>query len=148
MARLTVNEAGMTGYTDEIILTPGDFTTAAGNSTTVVSIPVKEGDVIDGAALKVVDTFSTASRTFKIGTDSNTGVNDDDGLIVAVRVDQSNIAANTGARLSIAGDDSAASDTARVVCTGDGNIDITASGDMSGDTSGKVRVLLSIKRIG
>ena len=28
MARLTVNEAGTSGYTDEIILIPSDFTTA------------------------------------------------------------------------------------------------------------------------
>ena len=29
MARLTVNEAGTSGYTDELVLTPADFTTAS-----------------------------------------------------------------------------------------------------------------------
>ena len=53
MSRLTVNEAGTSGYTDEIILTPGDFTTAAGNTTTLVNVGVKAGDVIDVAALVV-----------------------------------------------------------------------------------------------
>ena len=47
MSRLTVNEAGTSGYTDEIKLSPSDFTTAAGNTTTQVLIPVKQGDVIE-----------------------------------------------------------------------------------------------------
>ena len=51
MSRLTVNEAGTSGYTDQIILTPSDFTTTAGNTTTLVNVPVKEGDVIDGCLL-------------------------------------------------------------------------------------------------
>lgn len=147
MARLTINEAGTSGYTDEIILTPSDFTTAAGNTTTVVNVPIKKGDVIDGAAINVTEVYSTGSATVKVGTDSGSGVNDDDGLITATRVDQLNTNANSGSRLSIAGDDSAATDTSRVVATGDGNVVITASTALNGDTTGKLRILLSIKRI-
>jgi len=66
MSRLTVNEAGTSGYTDEIKLTPGDFTTAAGNTTTQVLIPVKEGDVIEGAALNITEAFSVSSNV-KVG---------------------------------------------------------------------------------
>ena len=54
MSRLTINESA-DGYTDKIILSPGDFTTAAGNTTTQVDIPVKKGDVIYGAALNITE---------------------------------------------------------------------------------------------
>ena len=40
-----------------------------------------------------------------------------------------------------------ATDTARLVATGDGNVVITASTALNDDTSGRVRILLSIKRI-
>ena len=84
MARLTVNEAGTSGYTDELILTPADFTTAAGNTTTVVNFPVKAGDLIDACALVVTEAFSTSSN-ITIGPDStsNGGSADADGFIEA-----------------------------------------------------------------
>jgi len=69
MSRLTVNEAGTSGYTDEIKLSPSDFTTAAGNTTTQVLIPVKEGDVIEGAALNITEAFSVSSNV-KVGYDA------------------------------------------------------------------------------
>jgi hypothetical protein len=68
MSRLSVNEAGTSGYTDEIILTPGDFTAAAGNTTTVVNFPVKAGDLIDACALDVTEAFSVSSN-ITIGPD-------------------------------------------------------------------------------
>ena len=148
MARNTINESAGSGYTDEIVLSPEDFTTAAGNTTTVVNVGIKKGDVIDGAAINVTEVFSTGSATIKVGTDSNSGVNDDDGLITATRVDQLNTVANSGSRLVVTGaDGGAATDTARLVATGDGNVVITASAALNDDTTGRVRILLSIKRI-
>ena len=148
MSRLTINEAAGSGYTDEIVLSPNDLTTDAGNTTTVVSLPIAKGDVIDGAAINVTEVYSTGSATIKVGTDSGSGVNDDDGLITATRVDQLNTVANSGTRLSVTGvDGGSAANSARVVATGPGNVLITASTALNGDTSGKVRILLSIKRI-
>jgi hypothetical protein len=105
MSRLTVNEAGTSGYTDEIILTPGDFTTAAGNTTTQVDIPVG---------------FIANHNANTTGTKVNTGSALDDGG------DASNV---------------------RIVAAADGNITIASASALDGSTSGKMKVLLSIKRV-
>ena len=141
MARLTINEAGTSGYTDEIILTPSDFTTAAGNTTTLVTVPVKQGDVIYGAAVEVVEAFST-DTDLTVGTDADVDgtAADADSLITAIAVETvGGKAANTGADITAGAGPLTADD--------DGNINIVAGSALNDDTSGKIRVLLGIRRI-
>ncbi len=140
MSRLTVNEAGTSGYTDEIILTPGDFTTAAGNTTTQVNVGVKEGDVIYGAAVEVTEVFSV-DTDLTVGTDAAVDgtAADPDSLITAQAVETLGVSANTGADI-VAG-------AGPLVVDGDGNIEIIAGAALDGATSGKLRVLLGIRRI-
>ena len=97
MTRLTINEAGTSGYTDELILTPSDFTTAAGNTTTVVNFPVKAGDLIDACALVVTEAFSTSSN-ITIGPDATAvgGSADPDGFIEADNANATGTSVNTG----------------------------------------------------
>ena len=144
MSRLTVNEAGTSGYTDEIILTPGDFTTAAGNTTTVVNFPVKAGDLIDACALDVTEAFSVSSN-ITIGPDGTAdGAGADaDGFIEADNCNATGISVNTGDLLDDGGD---AQNTV-FKTDADGNITITASSALDVSTSGKMRVLFSVKRI-
>ena len=140
MSRLTVNEAGTSGYTDEIILTPGDFTTAKGNTTTQVDFGVKEGDVIYGAAVEVTEAFSV-DTDIKVGTDAAVdGTTADDEALITLRVVETvGVSTNTGADL-VAG-------AGPLVVAGDGNIEIVAAAALDGATSGKLRVLLGIRRI-
>ena len=144
MARLTVNESGTSGYTDEVIVKPGDFTTAAGNTTTTISIPVADGDVCDGVALKVTTAFAgIGAATLDVGSDSNSGVNDIDGLIDAFAINATGAVANSGDYLD-------GTTAQRAVFTGTGNIVITGtpgSGAMADATAGELKVLLSIKRV-
>ena len=146
MSRLTVNEAGTTGYTDEIILTPGDFTTAKGNTTTQVNVPVKAGDVIDGAALVISEAFSTSSN-LSVGYDGNvnpaSGSAVDEGFILNSNVNTVQTKVNTGSAL----DDNGDAQNIRIVANADGNIQIKSASALDGDTSGKLKVLLSIKRV-
>ncbi len=141
MSRLTVN-AAQSGYTDEIVLDPNDFTVAAGNTTTLINIPVKKGDVVDGAALEVTEAFAgVGSATFSVGSDASTGTDDVDSLIVAIAVNALNTVANTGDSLD-------GTTTPRLVCAADGNLEVVASTAIGGvATAGKARLLLSIKRI-
>lgn len=143
MARLTVNEAGTSGYTDELILTPSDFTTAAGNTTTVVNFPVKAGDLIDACALIVVEAFSTSSN-ITIGPDStsNGGSADADGFIEADNANATGTSVNTGDLL----DDGGEAQNNVFKAAADGNITITAASALDGDSQGKMRVLFSVKR--
>jgi hypothetical protein len=141
MARLTINEAAGSGYTDEIVLTPSDFTTDAGNTTTQVNVPVKAGDVIYGAAVEVVEAFST-DTDLTVGTDADVdgSAADADSLITAIAVETvGGVAANTGADITAGAGPLTADD--------DGNINIIAGSALNGDTSGKIRVLLGIRRI-
>jgi hypothetical protein len=141
MARLTINEAAGSGYTDEIVLTPSDFTTDAGNTTTQVNVPVKAGDVIYGAAVEVVEAFST-DTDLTVGTDVDVdgSAADADSLITAIAVETvGGVAANTGADITAGAGPLTADD--------DGNINIIAGSALNGDTSGKIRVLLGIRRI-
>ena len=146
MSRLTVNEAGTSGYTDEIILTPGDFTTAAGNTTTLVNVGVKAGDVIDGAALVISEAFSVSSNV-SIGYDGSvnpaagTAVNE--GFIANSNADTVQTKVNTGSALDDGGDAS----NVRIVAAADGNVFIKSASALDGSTSGKMKVLLSIKRV-
>tara|TARA_E500000318_G_C3507111_1_gene190769 strand:- start:18 stop:446 length:429 start_codon:yes stop_codon:yes gene_type:complete len=140
MSRLTVNEAGTSGYTDEIILTPGDFTAAAGNSTTQVNAPVKEGDVIYGVAVEVTEAFSVdTDLTVGIDADVDGTAADPDALITAQAVESLGVSVNTGADI-VAG-------AGPLVADDDGNIEIIAGAALDGATSGKLRVLLGIRRI-
>ena len=143
MSRLTVNEAGTSGYTDEIILTPGDFTTAAGNTTTLVNYPVKEGDVIDGVCLDITEAFSVSSN-ITIGADADiAGSADADGFIEAVNANAVAVKTNTGDLIDDGGD----ANNTRLVVAADGNITINAASALDVSTSGRMRVLISIKRV-
>jgi len=144
MSRLSVNEAGTSGYTDEIILTPGDFTAAAGNTTTVVNFPVKAGDLIDACALDVTEAFSVSSN-ITIGPDGTAdGAGADaDGFIEADNCNAVGISVNTGDLLDDGGD----AQNSIFKTDADGNITITASSALDVSTSGKMRVLFSVKRI-
>ena len=144
MSRLTVNEAGTSGYTDEIILTPGDFTTAAGNTTTQVNIPVKEGDVIEGAALNITEAFSVSSNV-KIGYDATVtaGAAVTEAFILNSNANTAQIKVDTGTSL----DDDGNADANKVIATGDGNITIIAASALDASTSGKMTVLLKIRRL-
>jgi hypothetical protein len=144
MSRLTVNEAGTSGYTDEIILTPGDFTTAAGNTTTQVNIPVKEGDVIEGAALNITEAFSVSSNV-KIGYDATVtaGAAVTEALILNSNANTVQTKVDTGTSL----DDDGNAAANKVIATGDGNITIIAASALDGSTSGKMTVLLKIRRL-
>lgn len=143
MARLTVNEAGTSGYTDELVLTPSDFTAAAGNSTTVVNFPVKTGDLIDACALVIVEAFST-NVNMTVGPDGTAdGAGaDPNGFITNVATNAASTNVNTGALL----DDGGEAQNNIFKTDADGNITITASGALDGDTAGKMRVLFSVKR--
>ena len=150
MARLTVNEAAGSGYTDEIILTPSDFTTSAGNTTTVVKVPVKSGDLIDAVALVVTEAFSTSSN-ITIGPDANAvdgdsagdgSTADADGFIEADNANATGTSVNTGDLI----DDGGGAGENRFKVHTDGFITITSVSALNDDTSGKMRVLLSIKR--
>ena len=144
MSRLTVNEAGTSGYTDEIILTPGDFTTAAGNTTTVVNFPVKAGDLIDAVALQVTEAFSVSSN-ITIGPDgtARTAGADADGFIEADNANATGLSVNTGDLL----DDGGGANENRFKADADGNITITSQNALDVSTSGKMRVLFSVKRV-
>ena len=146
MARLTVNEAGMTGYTDEIILTPGDFTTAAGNTTTLVNVGVKAGDVIDGAALVISEAFSVSSNV-SVGYDGDvnpaSGSAVDEGFVANSNANTTQTKVNTGSALDDGGD----ANNTRIVAAADGNIQIKSASALDGSTSGRMKVLLSIKRV-
>ena len=143
MARLTVNEAGTSGYTDELVLTPADFTTAAGNTTTVVNFPLEAGDLIDAVALVIVEAFSTnVNMTVgPVGSVDGAGA-DADGFITNVATNAASTNVNTGALLDDGGD----AQNNVFKADADGNIAITASGALDGDTAGKMRVLFSVKR--
>jgi hypothetical protein len=143
MSRLTINEAGTSGYTDEIILTPSDFTTAAGNTTTVVNFPVKAGDLIDACALIVTEAFSTSSN-ITIGPDgtARTAGADADGFIENDNANATGTSVNTGDLL----DDGGGANENRFKADADGNITITAASALNDDTSGRMRVLFSVKR--
>ena len=143
MTRLTINEAGTSGYTDELILTPSDFTTAAGNTTTVVNFPVKAGDLIDACALIVTEAFSTSSN-ITIGPDgtARSAGADADGFIEADNANATGTSVNTGDLL----DDGGGAGENRFKVAADANITITAASELNDDTSGRMRVLFSVKR--
>ena len=145
MSRLTVNEAGNSGYTDKITLQPGDFTAAAGNSTTQVNIPVKAGDVIDGAALNITEAYSVSSN-LKIGYDATVtaGSAVTEAFILNSNVNTVQLKVNSGSSLDDGGDAS----NVRIVAAADGNITVISASALDGSTSGKLDILLSIKRIG
>ncbi len=144
MARLTVNEAGTSGYTDEIILTPGDFAAVSGGQT--ITVPVKKGDVIEGAALDITEAFST-SANFNVGHDGTIigGSADAEAFIKnkSVSTTTATPVADTGNSL----DDDGNALANKVVVTADGNIDLKAASSLADDTSGKLKVLLKIRRV-
>ena len=146
MSRLTVNEAGTTGYTDEINLTSGDFTTAAGNTTTLINVGVKAGDVIDGAALVISEAFSVSSN-ISVGYDGDinpaSGSAVAEGFIANSNANTIQTKVNTGSALDDGGDAS----NVRIVAAADGNITIASASALDGSTSGKMKLLLSIKRV-
>jgi len=144
MSRLTVNEAGTSGYTDEIKLTPGDFTTAAGNTTTQVLIPVKEGDVIEGAALNITEAFSVSSNV-KVGYDATVtaGSAVTEAFILNSNANTAQIKVDTGSALDDGGD----ANNTKVVAAADGNITVIAASALDVSTSGEMTLLLRIRRL-
>ena len=141
MSRLTINEAGTSGYTDEFVLSASDFTAAAGHAAQLINIPVKKGDVIDGAAIEVTTAFvGLSSPTLTVGSDASVGPDDATSLMEAVAIDALNTAANTG-------DDLDGTTATRVIANADGNLEVVGNVDISAATAGKARLLLSIKRI-
>jgi hypothetical protein len=144
MSRLTVNEAGTSGYTDEIKLSPSDFTTAAGNTTTQVLIPVKEGDVIEGAALNITEAFSVSSNV-KVGYDATVtaGAAVTEAFILNSNANTAQIKVDTGSALDDGGD----ANNTKVVAAADGNITVIAASALDVSTSGEMTLLLRIRRL-
>ncbi len=148
MSRLTINESA-DGYTDKIILSPGDFTTAAGNTTTQVNIPVKKGDVIYGAALNITEAFSVSSN-LKVGYDATVtaGSAATEAFILNSNVNTAQVKVDTGASLSNVIDTSGSSATAlKVVAAADGNITVISASALDVSTSGKLTLQLAIRRL-
>jgi len=143
MSRLTINEAA-DGYTDKITLTPGDFTTAAGNTTTQVDIPVKKGDVIYGAALNITEAFSVSSN-LKVGYDATVtaGAAATEAFILNSNVNTVQVKVDTGASLA----DGGAANNTKVVAAADGNITVISASALDGSTSGKLTLQLAIRRL-
>ena len=144
MSRLTVNEAGTSGYTDEIKLSPSDFTTAAGNTTTQVLIPVKEGDVIEGVALNITEAFSVSSNV-KVGYDATVtaGSAVTEAFILNSNANTAQIKVDTGSALDDGGD----ANNTKVVAAADGNISVIAASALDVSTSGEMTLLLRIRRL-
>jgi hypothetical protein len=144
MSRLTVNEAGTSGYTDEIKLSPSDFTTAAGNTTTQVLIPVKQGDVIEGAALNITEAFSVSSNV-KVGYDATVtaGSAVTEAFILNSNANTAQIKVDTGSALDDGGD----ANNTKVVAAADGNITVIAASALDVSTSGEMTLLLRIRRL-
>ena len=144
MSRLTVNEAGTSGYTDEIKLSPSDFTTAAGNTTTQVLIPVKQGDVIEGAALNITEAFSVSSNV-KVGYDATVtaGSAVTEAFILNSNANTAAIKVDTGSALDDGGD----ANNTKVVAAADGNITVIAASALDVSTSGEMTLLLRIRRL-
>ena len=144
MSRLTVNEAGTSGYTDEIKLSPSDFTTAAGNTTTQVLIPVKEGDVIEGVALNITEAFSVSSNV-KVGYDATVtaGSAVTEAFILNSNANTAQIKVDTGSALDDGGD----ANNTKVVAAADGNITVIAASALDVSTSGEMTLLLRIRRL-
>ena len=144
MSRLTVNEAGTSGYTDEIKLRPSDFTTAAGNTTTQVLIPVKQGDVIEGAALNITEAFSVSSNV-KVGYDATVtaGSAVTEAFILNSNANTAQIKVDTGSALDDGGD----ANNTKVVAAADGNISVIAASALDVSTSGEMTLLLRIRRL-
>jgi len=144
MSRLTVNEAGTSGYTDEIKLSPSDFTTAAGNTTTQVLIPVKQGDVIEGVALNITEAFSVSSNV-KVGYDATVtaGSAVTEAFILNSNANTAQIKVDTGSALDDGGD----ANNTKVVAAADGNISVIAASALDVSTSGEMTLLLRIRRL-
>jgi len=146
MSRLTINEAAASGYTDEVILTPSDFTTAAGNTTTLVNIPVKQGDVIDGVCLDITEAFSVSSNV-SVGYDGDVNPGGsgvvNEGFIANSNANTVQTKTNTGSALDDGGDAS----NVRIVAAADGNVYLKSANPLDVSTSGKMKILLSIKRV-
>jgi len=144
MSRLTVDEAGTSGYTDEIKLSPSDFTTAAGNTTTQVLIPVKQGDVIEGAALNITEAFSVSSNV-KVGYDATVtaGSAVTEAFILNSNANTAQIKVDTGSALDDGGD----ANNTKVVAAADGNITVIAASALDVSTSGEMTLLLRIRRL-
>ena len=144
MSRLTVNEAGTSGYTDEIKLSPSDFTIEAGNTTTQVLIPVKQGDVIEGAALNITEAFSVSSNV-KVGYDATVtaGSAVTEAFILNSNANTAQIKVDTGSALDDGGD----ANNTKVVAAADGNISVIAASALDVSTSGEMTLLLRIRRL-
>jgi len=146
MSRLTVNEAGTSGYTDEIKLSPSDFTTAAGNTTTQVLIPVKKGDVVEGAALNITEAFSVSSNV-KVGYDATVtaGAATTEAFITDVNANAVDVKVDTGS--SLVSQPTDANGYVKVVAVADGNITVIAANALDVSTSGEMTLLLRIRRL-
>ena len=146
MSRLTVNEAGTSGYTDQITLNPSDFTIEAGNTTTKVLIPVKQGDVIEGVALNITEAFSVSSNV-KVGYDATVtaGTATTEAFIADINANAATIKVDTGS--SLVSQPTDANGFVKVVAIADGNISVIAASALDVSTSGSMTLLLRIRRL-
>lgn len=142
MARVTINEYS-NGYSDEIILKPGDFTNTTAAAETI-SIPVNAGDVISAVTVQTVTAFSGGSLNAVSLTVGGTP-GGADGLIEAYDAftGGDSLAYNTG-------DDLDGTTTYSYQFPSNDFIDIVVTPTDDGlkdATAGEVRILLDIKRI-
>lgn len=142
MARVTINEYS-NGYSDEIILKPGDFSNTEAAAETI-SIPVNAGDVISAVTVQTVTAFSGGSLSAASLTIGGTPTGAA-GLIEAYDAftGGDSLAYNTGDDLDGTVTYSYQFPSADFI-----DIVVTPTGDGLKDaTAGEVRILLDIKRI-
>lgn len=143
MSRLTINEFPQGGFSDEIVLKPGDFTgTAAGTETISYSIPA--GTAVIGVGVQVVTPFSGGSLsavTLDVGDDA-----DADGYIDLMNVftGGDTFAYNSGDLV-----DGTTSNFKLYTAADTIDLDLIATGDGLADaTAGEVKVSFALVRLG
>ena len=106
----------------------------------------KAGDVIDGAALVISEAFSVSSNV-SVGYDGDVnpaaGTAVDEGFIANSNANTTQTKVNTGSALDDGGD----ANNTRIVAAADGNVFIKSASALDVSTSGRMKVLLSIKRV-
>jgi len=143
MSRLTINEFPQGGFSDEIVLKPGDFTgTSAGTETISYSIPA--GTAVIGVGVQVVTPFSGGSLsavTLDVGDDA-----DADGYI-----DLMNVFTGGDTFDYNSGDlvDGTTSNFKLYTAADTIDLDLIATGDGLADaTAGEVKVSFALVRLG
>lgn len=148
MARLTVNEGAMQGWTDSITLTSNSFSgTSAGAET--INYAVKKGDIVKDVLVNAKTAFAgVGTAVIDIGDGSDT-----DGYVDNQNVATTGVYYNTNGALFAASSDSQSGDVANGLNghlrSADGNINITittGSDGLADATAGEVEVKFCILR--